>query len=126
LPSPRVKSPRPVKIAELPAPVQPVQEAVEESAETPPFPVVYGNPKIPDEQFYIIGSPYRGRFVNGLYIATNPNEEQSVRAALSGHGPEKPDRWRGRDRKSPWTDKRSGFTAVSDTVKEDYEHYHER
>jgi hypothetical protein len=124
LPS-RAKPPTPVKsvvLAAIPLPDSAEEDAVETE---PVYPVVYGNPKIPDEQFYN-GTPYRGRFVNGLYVATNAAEEAAVRKALSGHGPDKPDRWKGRDRKTPWTDKRTGFTAVSDVVKDDFEHYHER
>lgn len=91
----------------------------------PEYPVIYHNPKIIDEQFYIIGSPYRRKFVAGVFIANSAAEEQSVRSCLRAHGPDKPDKWRGQDRSQPWVDKKTGFTAFLDAAKYDFEYFHE-
>lgn len=89
------------------------------------YPVVYYNPKVIDEQFYIVGSPYRKRFVNGRFVATDEVEEAAVRACLAAWGKEKPDRWKGDDRKRAWTDAKTGFTTLNDNAKYDFEYFHE-
>lgn len=99
----------------------PVKEAKE-----PFIPVPYYNPKIIDEQFYVIGSPYRQRFVKGRFVAKSAAEEQSVRACLAAHGREAPDRWRGEDRREEWVCRITGFRTLNENAKYDYEKFHDR
>lgn len=104
-----------------------VQEAPQPDVAAAPRkfePVPYYNPKILDERFLVGGSPYHHYFNRGKYVPTNETEERAVRAALRAHGPDKPDRWRGDDRKL-WTDRRTGFTTGNEAAKDDFEHYHQ-
>jgi hypothetical protein len=88
------------------------------------YPVVYGNPFIMDEQFYVVGSPYRQRFVKGRFVAQDAQAEVSVRACLEAHGKGFADRWKGEDRKE-WTCRKTGFRTANEQVKEDYEIHNE-
>lgn len=97
----------------------------ETAQEAPQFvPVPYYNPRIIDEQFMHGNSPYPLYFNRGVFVPVNEDEETSVRKALLAHGPEKPDRWRGDNRKI-WTDRSSGFTTYNEEAKDDFEHYHQ-
>lgn len=89
------------------------------------YPVTYYNPRIMNERFYVIGSPYPQHFVNGMFTCNNPNDEASVRKALAAHGRDKADRWRGNDRRLPWKDKATGFTTLNDNARYDFELYHQ-
>lgn len=89
------------------------------------FPEVYANPKVINEQFYVIGSPYRRRFVNGRFVANNMTERTAVRACLAAWGRDKPDRWKGEDRKIEFVDKKTGFRTFLDNAKYDFEFYHD-
>jgi hypothetical protein len=113
---------------EAPLPVLPVIEeivvepVVEEPVE-PKYPVVYYNPKVPDEKFLVGGSPYKHYFNNGRYLAHNEAQELAVRGALRAWGPDKPDRWKGDDRPVR-TFKNTGFTSGNQNVIDDYEAFH--
>ncbi len=100
--------------ADDPAPVE----------EEPFLPVPYTNPRVIDEQFYVIGSPYRKRFVRGRFVAASAEEEVSVRSCLESHGRGMADRWRGEDR-SEWTDRKTGFRTTNEAAKYDFELIHE-
>jgi hypothetical protein len=89
-----------------------------------PYPVVYYNPKIIDERFFVEGNPYAVRFTSGRFVARDAVEEKSVRAALAAYGRNKPDRWRGDDRNKEWVDRSTGFRTFNDAVKDDFEQYH--
>ena len=111
----------------------PAPEKVQEDAPEPEvvvaapqkfIPVPYYNPKVLDEQFLVGGSPYKHYFNRGRYVAKTEVEEAAVRAALRAHGPDKPDRWRGDDRK-PWTDRRTGFSTGNENAKDDFEFFHQ-
>lgn len=102
----------------------PEPEVAQEEAPQPFVPVPYYNPKVLDEQFLVGGSPYKHYFNQGKYLAKTAVQEQAVRAALRGHGPDKPDRWRGDDRK-PWTDRKTGFTTANENAKDDFEFFHQ-
>ncbi len=106
----------------LPPPQTPVitDETVEEF-----IPVPYYNARVFDERFYVPGDNYKRKFAKGLFLARTAEEEEGVRAALAAYGALVPDRWRGDDRRTPWTDHRTGFTTSNDTVKADFERLHE-
>ena len=89
------------------------------------YPKVFYNPKIINEQFMVLGSPYRKRFVRGRFVATNRNDEVSVRGCLAGHGRDKADRWCGEDRGKAWSCSKCDFTTLLDAAKYDHELYHD-
>jgi hypothetical protein len=101
-----------------------VGEVLEPTDLSPEYPVVYANPAIMDEQFYVVGSPYRERFVKGRYVADNAAEEVSVRACLESHGKGFADRWKGEDRRE-WVDRKTGFRTSNENARYDFELYHE-
>lgn len=112
--------PAPAPVLEAPT----VGEVLESSELSSEYPVVYANPKIIDEQFYVVGSPYRERFVKGRYVAKNPEAEVSVRACLEAQGKGFADRWKGEDRRE-WVDRRTGFRTSNENARYDFELYHE-
>jgi hypothetical protein len=82
-------------------------------------PVYYYNPITPDESFRIPGTSYFRRFAAGGVAVTNDVMEETVRAVLAGHGTDKPDRWKGNDRK-PWECKRCGFVSSNENAVDDH------
>jgi hypothetical protein len=108
------------------APAAPVVEAAPTAEEAPSseYPVTYYNPRIPDERFYVIGSPYKQHFVRGCFVAQTAQQEASVRACLDAHGRGFADRWKGDDRRE-WVDRRTGFTTSNENARYDFELYHE-
>ncbi len=102
---------------EVPAPPQaPVKTKAE-----PRYPVVYYNPMVIDERFVKGDSVYALRFRLGRFVASNEEEEQAVRKALSIYGPDKPDLWKGDDMRNLWTCKKTGFTTGNEAAKETYQ-----
>ena len=85
------------------------------------YPMVFYNPIIPDERFYIEGDGYPRRFMDGKFIANNSVEEDAVRAALAVHGAGRSDRWRGDDRKTEWVCKKCNFRTFNSEAQEDHE-----
>ncbi len=118
-PSAREETPDPV----LPIIEDVVVESVIEEPEESRYPIAYYNPKVPDEMFLVGGSPYKHYFNNGRYLAHNETQETAVRNCLRAWGPDKPDRWRGDDRKVR-TFKNTGFTSGNQDVIDDYEAFH--
>lgn len=90
----------------------------------PEYPVPFYNPRVIDERFSMPGTAYRLRFANGRFIARNPEEADAASNALRFYGADKPDLWRGDDRKSEWVCKRCGFRTLNDNAKEDHEGRH--
>jgi hypothetical protein len=88
------------------------------------YPIVYSNPRIIDERFYVIGSPYPQRFVKGRFVAQDAQANTSVRACLEAHGRGFADRWMGEDRRE-WVCRRTGFRTSNENARYDYETYHE-
>ena len=107
--------------AQLAATETPKPEPVSDDA----YPKVFYNPKVINEQFMVVGSPYRKRFVRGRFVATNRNDEVSVRGALAAHGRDKGDRWCGEDRSKAWECSKCDFTTLLDAAKYDHELYHD-
>lgn len=87
------------------------------------YPVPYYNPRVIDERFAIPGQSYKARFAAGRYVAAGKAEADAVEAALRAWGSDKPERWKGDDRKSEWTCKKCGFRTRNDNAKEDHENY---
>ena len=98
--------------------------APESAAHGGEYPVPYYNPAIPDERFAMEGQGYKLRFASGRFIANDPAQEEAVRNALKIHGRDKPDRWRGDDRRSEWVCKKCGFRTRNDNAKDDHEGSH--
>lgn len=101
-------------------------------ASAPPVfePVPYWNPRIPDEAFFAVRrepdgkerlDAYPLRFVAGLFVASNPEQEAAVRRALAAHGRHAPDRWKGNDRGKEWQCRRCTFRTYNDNAKDDHE-----
>lgn len=88
------------------------------------YPVPYYNPFVIDERFTMEGQTYKQRFANGRFIATDSALEEAVRNALRAYGRDKPDRWRGDDRRTEWTCKKCGFRTRNDNAKDDHEGRH--
>jgi hypothetical protein len=116
----------------LPEPDAKPAPAKKEEVPASPYPIPYYNPKVIDERFYVMNSPYAQRFVLGRFVARNATEEASVRACLSAYGRDKPDRWKGDDsngtldpRRVEFVCRHTGFRTFNDNVKYDYETYHE-
>lgn len=87
------------------------------------YPIPYYNPRVIDERFAVPGQSYKARFAGGRYVATTKADADAVEAALKAWGPDKPERWKGDDRKSEWTCKKCGFRTRNDNAKEDHEAY---
>ena len=114
------------------APVQrvaPPPVAEVEADEEPPaaelvseYPKVFYNPRVIDERFRVIGSPYSKRFVQGRFVALDANDEASVRGALRGWGVDKADRWCGEDRSQEWVCRQCSFRTFLDQAKYDHEY----
>jgi hypothetical protein len=104
-----------------PAPTVEAEEAEEAVSE---YPKVFYNPRVIDERFRVIGSPYNKRFVQGRFVAEDANDEASVRGALRAWGVDKADRWCGEDRTQEWVCKKCGFRTFLDQAKYDHEYIH--
>lgn len=124
--APAVTPPAPAPVmVELDAdPVEPDEPATPAAAAASGYPVVYYNPRVPSERFYIGGSAHPVRFTSGRFAARNQAEEQAVRAALRRFGPAAADRWRGDDMKREWASKAGDFRTRNEHAKDDYETYH--
>lgn len=74
------------------------------SAAEADYPVHYYNARVPDERFKLRPDRFKfTRFFSGKFVAANAEQEAAVRAALRGHGAQKPDRWKGDDMDETWT-----------------------
>ena len=96
-------------------------EAAEEAAE---YPRVFYNPRVIDERFMVVGSPYPKRFVQGRFVAQDATDEASVRGALRAYGKDAADRWSGEDRSQEWVCQKCGFRTFLDRAKYDHEYLH--
>ena len=97
---------------------EPAQPMPAPAADT--YPVVYYNPRVPDERFVRTSGSYFHRFVNGRFVATNAVEEEAVRAALRRHGPNAADRWRGDDMEIEWVSDNGSFRTFNKAAALDY------
>lgn len=88
------------------------------------YPVPYYNPVVVDERFALEGQTYKLRFAGGRFVARDAAEEAAVRNALRAYGKDKPDRWRGDDRRTEWVCKKCGFRTRNDNAKDDHEGRH--
>lgn len=81
----------------------------------------YYNPWIMDERFPLPGTVHLRMFRNGVFVPRTPGEEGAVRAALRAHGPDKPDRWKGGERRKEWRCRKCGFHTLNDDAADDHE-----
>ncbi len=85
------------------------------------YPKVFWNPIVPDEKFRVGADVSPFAFANGRFVAVDENQEQAVRAALRGYGPDKADRWTGEDRRSEWACRHCAFRTFNSDAQDDHE-----